>query len=340
MSGIINVRNLEVEDFNEGKFVISLDFELMWGVRDKRTIESYGANVAGVRQAMPAMLELFAKYKVNVTFSTVGFLFAANREELAGFIPAVKPQYADANLSPYAEVETIGHDENDDPYHFGYSMLMAIARSSQHEIGTHTFCHYYCLEPGQTVEAFRQDIQAAKRIASAKGMEVRSLVFPRNQFNAEYLAVCVEAGIDSYRGNPVSFLYAARNKNDESLFRRALRIIDAYVNITGHHCHTKQYVLSSRPVNVAASRFLRPYSRKLSFLESLRLRRIKKAMLHAAKRKKLFHLWWHPHNFGANLSENLHFLDSILLYYQELNRCYGFDSITMTGITNEITGKK
>ena len=27
-------------DFDTGKFVISLDFELFWGVRDKRTIES------------------------------------------------------------------------------------------------------------------------------------------------------------------------------------------------------------------------------------------------------------------------------------------------------------
>ncbi|HTD93461.1 MAG TPA: polysaccharide deacetylase family protein [Chitinophagaceae bacterium] len=322
-------------EFEAGKFVISLDFELFWGVRDKRTIENYGSNIAGVRQAMPAMLDLFDKYGVNVTFSTVGFLFAQNKAELKNYLPALKPAYTDQNLSPYAEVETIGENEHEDPYHFGYSLLASIANRKQHEIGTHTFCHYYCLEPGQTVEAFRQDLLAAKRIAAAKNISIRSLVFPRNQFNAEYLAVCKEAGIDAYRGNPVSGLYEARNKNDESLTRRALRIIDAYINIAGHHCHTKEYVLSSTIVNVAASRFLRPYSRKLSFLEGLRLRRIKKSMRHAAIHHKLFHLWWHPHNFGANLPQNLHFLEQVLAYYRQLNERYGFHSITMTGITNE-----
>ena len=33
---------------DNGKFVISLDFELMWGVRDIETVESYGENLRGV----------------------------------------------------------------------------------------------------------------------------------------------------------------------------------------------------------------------------------------------------------------------------------------------------
>jgi len=40
-----------------GAFVISLDFELLWGVRDKRTIADYGANIRGVRDAVPALLD-------------------------------------------------------------------------------------------------------------------------------------------------------------------------------------------------------------------------------------------------------------------------------------------
>ena len=39
-----------------GKFIISLDFELMWGVRDLVTIDTYGQHVAGVHEAMPKML--------------------------------------------------------------------------------------------------------------------------------------------------------------------------------------------------------------------------------------------------------------------------------------------
>lgn len=46
---------------NSGGFVISLDFELHWGVRDHRSVDEYRPNLLGVRQALPAMLELFER---------------------------------------------------------------------------------------------------------------------------------------------------------------------------------------------------------------------------------------------------------------------------------------
>ena len=42
-----------------GGFVISLDFELMWGVRDRRGIADYGANILGARRAVPRLLDLY-----------------------------------------------------------------------------------------------------------------------------------------------------------------------------------------------------------------------------------------------------------------------------------------
>ena len=75
-------------------------------------------------------------------------------------------------------------------------------------------------------------------------------------------------------------------------------------------------------LNVCASRMLRPYSPKLSFLEGLRLKRIKKEMTYAAKKGEMYHLWWHPHNFGANMEENLRFLESILQTYKSCNEKY------------------
>lgn len=324
------------QDFDKGKLVISLDFELMWGVRDKKTIESYGENILGVQKAIPAMLKCFNQHGIKATFSTVGFLFAKNRDILKAHQPAVLPAYTDGNLSPYPDFQSLGYDELDDPYHFGYSLLQQVMADTNHEVGTHTFCHYYCLEPGQTIEAFRHDLRAARKIGLENNVEVRSLVFPRNQFNEEYLVCCKENGIDSFRGNPVSWLYSGRNKNDESLIRRAFRFADTYINLTGYHCHTRAHVTSSVIANIAGSRFLRPWSRKLAFLDGFRLRRIKKAMLHAAKTKKLFHLWWHPHNFGANLEQNIAFLDKILSYYNQLHQRYDMESITMSALTDQL----
>ena len=71
-----------------GAFVISLDFELMWGVRDKRTIADYGANILGVRQVVPALLDLFAERGIGCTWATVGLLFFATNNAMHAALPA------------------------------------------------------------------------------------------------------------------------------------------------------------------------------------------------------------------------------------------------------------
>ena len=62
-----------------GQFVISLDFELLWGVRDHADRTSYGKNVLGARDAVPQMLEIFAQNSIRATWATVGFLFCETR---------------------------------------------------------------------------------------------------------------------------------------------------------------------------------------------------------------------------------------------------------------------
>ena len=59
-----------------GALVISLDFELHWGVRDKRPVDGpYRENLLGAREAIPQMLDLFEEFGVAATWATVGFLF-------------------------------------------------------------------------------------------------------------------------------------------------------------------------------------------------------------------------------------------------------------------------
>ena len=74
---------------------------------------------------------------------------------------------------------------------------------------------------------------------------------------------------------------------------------------------------------------MRPYNPKLISLEKLRLRRIKKSLIHAAQNGEVYHLWWHPHNFGKDIEENMQFLTEILKLVARLNKQYGFESLTM-----------
>ncbi|MEL6064541.1 MULTISPECIES: polysaccharide deacetylase family protein [unclassified Methylobacterium] len=313
-----------------GTLVISLDFELYWGVRDRRRLEEIRSDLLATRQVIPAMLALFERYGVRATWATVGFLFFETRARLLRALPAAKPTYSEAKYSPYGEIAAIGVDESSDPCRLGRSLVELIAAHAGQEIGTHTFCHYFALEAGQTPEAFRQDLAAAVAAANRAGHEVRSLVFPRNQCNAEYLPLCDEAGIACFRGNPRSWLYRARPRGEERRVLRALRLLDAYVNISGHHTYRRTTPgTAGRPLDVPASRFLRPWSSRLRWLEGLRLRRIKSAMTHAARRGEVFHLWWHPENFGTDCAQNLRCLEVLLRHFASLRERYGMESLNM-----------
>jgi peptidoglycan/xylan/chitin deacetylase (PgdA/CDA1 family) len=321
------------QQLNEpGKFVISLDFEINWGVRDQQTLEQYGANLRGVRQVVPALLALFKEYNLRVTWATVGLLFFDNKTTLLENLPVVRPQYADPNLSPYQAMDMIGDNETVDPYHFGNSLINQIRTTPGQEIATHTFCHYYCLERGQTAQEFRHDLEAAIRVARAQGLELRSLVFPRNQANIAYLPICAELGITSYRGNETSWIYKERTEEQQSLYKRGARLLDAYLSLSGHNCYALSDIAQNFPFNIPASRFLRPWSAQLSVLEEIRLKRILSGMTHAARHGLLFHLWWHPHNFGVNLPENMTVLRRITDHYRSLHLAYGFKSQTMADV--------
>lgn len=121
-----------------GRFVISLDFELMWGVRDKRSIADYGRNILGVRQAVPALLALFAEHNIACTWATVGMLFFANKRDLLAGLPEQRPRYTNPRLSPYETLSEIGDNEDTDPYWYGLSMIERIMDCPRQEIGTHT----------------------------------------------------------------------------------------------------------------------------------------------------------------------------------------------------------
>jgi hypothetical protein len=319
-----------------GLFLISLDFELLWGVRDKRTIESYGENIRGVRKVIPALLQQFQQYDIHATFATVGFLFAHSKEELLQFVPSSKPNYRQKKFSPYENnyLHAIGQLEEEDCYHYGASLLKMIKETPNQEVATHTFSHYYCLE-GASIQSFEEDLQSAIAIAARHAIELRSIVFPRNQYSNEHLAVCKKMGLTSYRGNEQSFIYRPRNEEKLSKFIKGLKFLDTYLNLSGHHTFPLS-ADSDGLLNLPASRFLRPYSNRLQAFNGLRLRRIKNGLTQAARNNQCFHLWWHPHNFGVNLKENLASLEEILKHFQKLQRQYGMQSKNMREIADAI----
>ncbi|MDB9961284.1 polysaccharide deacetylase family protein [Oceanihabitans sp.] len=315
-----------------GNLIISLDFELFWGVFDVRSLESYKQELEKVHAIVPRLIELSDKYDIKLTFATVGFLFAKNKSELIEFSPKLKPTYKNLNFSPYRLIDNIGIDESEDPYHYATSLINTIKQNNNHEIGSHTFCHYYSNELGQTKEQFEDDLLSTLKISKQSDISIKSFVFPRNQINDTYLSICSKHGITSFRGIEKHWMYNTKDtKQLENTKHRIYRLLDAYVNISGHNTHDLE--IRNGLVNIPSSRFLRPYDNRLNFLEQMKISRIKKGMTHAAKNNQVYHLWWHPHNFGKNTQQNFKALEDLFKHYQILNDTYNFKSETMTNLT-------
>ncbi len=318
-----------------GNFVVSLDFELIWGVIDLPMLEGYKGNVRGVQQAIPRLLELADRYGIKLTFGVVGFLLFKNRKELEPYLPELRPSYLKPNISPYTYMK---NTDVDNECHFAPDLVAMVRQHPQHELATHTFCHYYCMEAGQTIEEFEADLKCALKIAQEKGIDLKSLIFPRNQCKAEYLKICKGLGFTSYRGNETNMLHSENYEKVPEILKRMLRLIDTYLPITGSNSNTVEEMESDVIANIRASRFFRPYSNTLRIIEPLKMRRILKEMTKAAKKGNTYHLWWHPHNVGINQEENFAQIESIFRHYKRLNEEYGFESKTMNELANELKG--
>lgn len=59
-------------------------------------------------------------------------------------------------------------------------------------------------------------------------------------------------------------------------------------------------------------------------------------MLYAAKHGKIFHLWWHPHNFSTHTEKNIENLEKVLAYYEVLHDKYGFESMNMGEVATDV----
>ncbi len=314
-------------------FIISLDFELMWGVRDHRGMADYGDAVLGVRRAIPEILRRFQAAGIRATWATVGFLFARTREEILEHAPRVKPSYRNHALSPYAFIDNgLGRDEDEDPYHYAFSLVQRIADTDGQELATHTFSHYYCLEEGQTLEAFDADLKAAQSIAESRGHRLKTIVFPRNQMTDAHLEVCRGNGLQGFRGNAGGFAYRSRSGEENTALVRAVRLIDGVVTVSGTHSFDRTERRSGL-VDVPASRFLRPWMRRAPVYSALHVQHVIREMRDAAQAGRHYHLWWHPHNMGRHFEQNIAQLDSVLSEFIRLRERYGMTSRNMLDLS-------
>lgn len=186
-------------DHDLPKVIISLDFELRWGVHDVYGLDfsAYRENLEQVRVAIPALLKLLTAHKINATWAAVGALGCENWDEYFERAPE-PPKYTNPNLAikeQYADLDPAG------ALHFAPDLLDIITRTPGQELGTHTFSPLYLREEGVTADDVAADLAAVAKLYRERfDLVPRSLVFPRNQ--PAFLDVVRASCVKVWRGNP------------------------------------------------------------------------------------------------------------------------------------------
>jgi len=316
----------EIAEVTSGAFTISLDFELMWGVFDKRSVAEYGHNIEGTRDAISKMLGLFAEFDVGVTWATVGLLLCRDRHEMIERMKSSGLHKARPDVVSYIQ-NHVGADLHLDPYHFGADIVKQILATKRQELASHSFSHYGVQEPYASIDGFKTDIQSMKQLFSDLGQPLYSHIFARNQLSKEYVQVISESGFKAYRGNPLEALYSNQSPGEIDGITRIKRLLDSYLPMT--NISVSGLTRSSGVLNIVASRFLRPWSSYSAIFQPLQLARIRSEMTYAAMNSGFYHLWWHPHNFGVDIDCQVKALKELLMHYAYLNKKYAWKNRNM-----------
>jgi hypothetical protein len=279
--------------------VVSVDFERRWGVHHRfgLDIDAYRDHLENVEPVVLTLLRLLAARNLRATWAAVGALACKDWSEYFARAPEA-PLYENPSLavSPrYAELDLDGH------LHFAPNLLRAISATPGQELGTHTFSHLLMREPGVTADDVSADLEAVACLWQERfRMEPVSLVFPCNQ--VAFLPVVRSCGIRMWRGNELGWYHDCNESATNRPIARARRMLDAINPQVRHACAIDGDM-------TRASLFLRLNLPRAAW--ALHCARIRNE-LDSLRPSHVFHIWWHEHNFGADLRMRLARAEQVL----------------------------
>jgi hypothetical protein len=261
-------------------FILSLDCEGKWGMADR--LQPYhqrdftSVNLAGAYRQLLGML---ARHDIAATFAFVmAFTLSAREREQ---FPLLDPSGGreDPWLRHYWRDLAAGHDEG---WHCPEALEL-VREAERHEIASHSFCHRPLGDGAIDPAGAAAELALAGEAARLKQVELKTLVFPRNQVGN--LPAVRAAGYWGYRerlprpsggrGQAAALLeeFAVRRRPQLPLETR-----DGLVAIPPGHFFNWRYGLR---------RLVPP---------GVTLRRWRNLLEQSAREGGVVHLWLHPHN--------------------------------------------
>lgn len=309
-----------------GAFTISLDFELLWGTRDKYGPGRFERACRIEREVViDRLLDLFVEFEMPATWCIVGHLMLdhCSCEDGVKHREIVPPKHA--WCEDWFAYDPCS-DEQSAPLYYARSLVEKIQRCSvPQEIGSHTFSHVIFGDPGCSAETARSELAACVEAAKKIGIEMQSFVFARNSIG--YLPLLREFGFRCYRGAESRWYGQNRSRILQRLMRLStiLSATDPPVALPVQEAEGLW--------NLPASMLYFPMHGIRRFVPlTLRVRRAAKGLNAAALQKKIFHLWFHPTNMADHMETMFRGLRMILEYARTLRQRQLLDFLPMKAL--------
>jgi hypothetical protein len=310
-----------------GALVISIDTELAWGCFDRPDREARWKLEERSREAIEGVLGLFARYEVPATWALVGHLFLRECARVDGCAHPDLPRPAYSWFSDDWLRFDPGTDAAAAPLWYAPDLIdrLLAARPAQ-EIASHSFSHLLFADPGCSATVAAADLDACVAAAQPWGVPLRSFVFPRNR--VAHLDLLAARGFTAYRGRDPVWWEGLRGP-----VRRAAHYVDDLLALPPP-------TVTARPEGPLWNL---PGSMMLQGLDGLRglippASRVRKGVAglrRAARRREVFHLWFHPINFAVRCDAMLRVLEAILAEAARLRDAGRLRIRTMAGLIGE-----
>ena len=288
-------------------FTLSLDFELIWGTRDKRG-QAFRRQCERERSVViDRLLTLLASYDISATWCVLGHLFLDHCLAVDGRMhPEIVPPHHSWVEGDWF-VDDPGTSEQADPIYYGRSLVTRIRDCpTPQEIGCHSFSHVIFGDPGCSRETAASELQACARLAKELGITLRSFAFPRNRVG--HLEALRERGIVCFRG-------PEPNWHERLAGLAAVKRAGHLLDVTLARTPPVGLPIQVLPGlwNIPASMMFFPsHGPRRCIPMAQRVRRASKGLDRAERERRILHMWFHPTNLADHTDAMFAALERIL----------------------------
>ena len=278
-------------------FTVSLDFELMWGTKDRPYGESFRKLcVIERREVVDRLLALLAEFGIRATWGVVGNLFLKK--------------------------------DHEDPLLYGSELIERIRRCPvPQEIASHTMTHEILGAPTCTAAMAERELGDWVRMARANGVDFETLILPRNCIG--HLDVARRHGFRCYRGEDPAWY-----ESQPRVVRRFGHLLEILSARTPASVMPLQ---NEGMYSIPGSMLYTPaFGMRRCVPVWLRVLRANRGLDAALRQKRVFHLWFHPTDLTCRTEAMLHGLRQIFGRAARLRDAGQLDILPMRDLIPEI----